>query len=275
MRNICRTKHRLYILLMPLIAFSCFAQSEYGDSLSAELTIAPDSLSYRNMPTLPPAVPHRDITRHRQNIAYSHNPPLFISQGDSARLYLPDISFIPGHVSPFSWRSGNIFVSGETTHYPGLMNIDSGAIGVFQRFGDFSLSASGIVNNYGYFRGVHTQYGLNGNMSYRFSHNISATVFGTYYFGTPPVMGGGLPISPAMVGYYGASSFGGHIDYRVNDNFGVQVGVQTVQQIGTDHYRMEPIVTPYVKVGKIGIGLPIGQIIHGLIRSNIDRRHRR
>ena len=34
------------------------------------------------------------------------------------------------------------------------------------------------------------------------------------------------------------------------------------------HYEMEPILTPYINVGhgkkKIGIGLPVGQIIYGI-----------
>ncbi|MBD5226154.1 MAG: hypothetical protein HDS68_09405 [Bacteroidales bacterium] len=268
--------HRLFLLsLFLLAAFGCFAQTENVDSLPTELKLLPDSLSQWKIPTTTPANTAKEYYYPRAEYRLFRMSPLFASEKDSSALALPDVASSPGQVTPYSWKGGTIFVTGGTARYPGLMNIDSGAIGVYQRFGDFSLSASGIVNNYGYFRGVHTQYGINGNVSYYFSPNLSATVFVTYYFGTPPVMGGGLPMPPAMAGYYGTSSFGGYIDYRVNDKFGVQVGGQTVQQIGTNHYRMEPIVTPYVKVGKIGIGLPVGQIVNGLIRSNIENRRRR
>ncbi len=80
---------------------------------------------------------------------------------------------------------------------------------------------------------------------------------------------------PAMVGNYGVSTFGGYMSYQFNNTFGVDVGAQTVQQFGTNKYYVEPIVTPTVKLGKVKIGLPVGQILHGIIRSQAEQRNKR
>ena len=36
-------------------------------------------------------------------------------------------------------------------------------------------------------------------------------------------------------------------------------------------YQFEPIVTPYYKVGKVVIGLPVGQILNGIIREQSNK----
>lgn len=164
------------------------------------------------------------------------------------------------------WHNGGVVVNGESMTMPGLMRIDTGSIGIYQRFGDFSVYGGGVANKYGYFQGVHTQYGINGSLTYRFSPGIHFSAFGSYYFGTPPVLGGRLPMPPSMMGYYAVGRFGGLFHYQLNENFGLDVGGQMIQKVGTSSYRFEPIVTPYVKVGKIGIGLPVGQIVNGLLR---------
>ena len=78
-------------------------------------------------------------------------------------------------------------------------------------------------------------------------------------------------MSPAMLGYYQRSAFGGYINYRINERTGILVGGQAVQQTGTNKYQFEPIVTPYYKVGKVVIGLPVGQILNGIIREQNNK----
>lgn len=67
------------------------------------------------------------------------------------------------------------------------------------------------------------------------------------------------------------NKFGGYVDYEANENFGVEVGGQTVKQIVSNKYEIEPIVTPYIKAGsgkkKVKIGLPVGQILNSIIRK--------
>ncbi len=80
-------------------------------------------------------------------------------------------------------------------------------------------------------------------------------------------MANGMPMPPSMMGYYGRSTYGGYLDYRINEHWGVQTGVQTVQQVGTGKYEAEPIVTPYYKINKkVAIGLPVGQILYHVLK---------
>lgn len=169
------------------------------------------------------------------------------------------------------WKNAQFIATGDIKDMPGLMQIHSGTIGINQNIGDLSLYMGGIANKYGYFNGLHTQYGVFGHLQYQVSKKLSFTAFGTYYFGRPK----GFPLLPSMIGYYGVSNFGGYMSYQFNQTFGVDVGAQTVQQFGTNRYRVEPIVTPTVKLGKVKLGLPVGQILHGIIRSQAEQRNNR
>lgn len=193
----------------------------------------------------------------------------------SPNLHFPSFQFTPGKARLFNWDSGAIVASGDTRVFPGIMQIDNGILGIYQSAGRFTFYAGGMVNKYGYFNGLHTQYGLNGNISFQFTPRLSSTVFGEYYFGQPPRMANGMPMPPSMIGYYGRSTFGGYLDYQVNDHWGIQTGVQAVQPIGTNRYQAEPIVTPYYKINKnVSIGLPVGQILYHIIRDNASHhRH--
>lgn len=177
----------------------------------------------------------------------------------------PGVALIP------LWKNAQFVASGDIRVMPGLMQIHSGTIGINQNIGNFSLYMGAVANKYGYFNGLHTQYGVSGQLQYQISHRLSFTGFGTYYFGRP----NGFPLLPSMIGYYWTSNFGGYMSYQFNEIFGVDLGAQTVQQFGTNRYRVEPIVTPTVKVGKVRFGLPVGQILHGIIRSQAEQRNHR
>ena len=259
-------RHKYHIsLIATLFPIICLSQNEMKEGLSIEnisdsigktTEIIPDSIiptigfsEYLwNDPEIFPAIQHR------------WNWPIDIR--------IPDFHFSPGLTELFRWNSGTILATGTMTQLPGMMNIESGTLGIYQALGNFTLNAGGIVNKYGYFNGLHTQYGLNLNINYQFSTRLSATVFGEYYFGQPPRMEYGMPMSPGMIGYYGRSSYGGYLDFQINEHWGVQTGVQTIQQVGTNKFQAEPIVTPYYRINKkVAIGLPVGQVLYHIMRK--------
>lgn len=245
-------------LLIPLVGF---AQAEVTDTIAIGNGLASDSLVFNTDNLMRP---HFTMTQPRPISEYITGKPI--------ELNIPDFSYTPGHASLYSWRGGNIEADGGTVSHPGLMKIDSGTLGITHHTGRFMFNLGASATKYGYFLGVNTQYGVNASMSYLITPRLSFTTFGSYYFGRPPVMRGGLPLPPSMMGYYNTSTFGGYFDYDINDRFGVQVGAQGVQQIGTKRYHVEPIVTPYIKVGKVSVGLPVGQIVNGIVRSYYDNK---
>lgn len=261
-------KHKyLMTLLLAAVPMACFAQIEMTDSLPVgqntpdnihlETIGKPDSISGLSSP----------VEYHRE-----YNPAItphfsyrFASPID---LHIPDLYFTPGQARLLNWNSGEIITSGGIRSLPGLMQIDNGALDIYQSAGNFTFHIGGMVNKYGYFKGLHTQYGLNGSITYQFTPSLSATIFGDYYFGPPPRMANGMPMPPSMIGYYGHTKYGGYLDYQINEHWGVQTGVQTVQQAGTNRYKAEPIVTPYYKLNKkVAIGLPVGQILYNILKK--------
>lgn len=178
----------------------------------------------------------------------------------------PGTAFIP------TWKNGGCLATGSISSYPGLMEIHKGSFGFVQNFGNLSIYAGGEAVKYGFFNGLHTQYGINGTIEYRFSPKIAITGYATYYFGRPPMMPNGLPMPTAMMGQFGVNSYGATVDYQFNETFGLIVGGEAVQQFGTNHYRFEPIVTPTISIGRVRIGLPVGQILNDYIRSRIERK---
>ena len=255
----------LSLLALPMI---CFSQNEMKDSIpfgqnknngiSVEAVAKPDSI-------------YGEKNRVDYHLAY---PPVLdpifpYRLAQPLDFHIPNLHlhFTPGQAGLLIWNSGEIIAAGGTRALPGLMQIDSGTLGFYQSIGNFTFYAGGMVNKYAYFCGLNTQYCINGSITYQFTPKLSATVFGDYCIGQPPQMTNGMPMPPAMIGYYGRSAFGGYLDYRINERWGVQTGIQTVQQVGTNRYQAEPIVTPYYKINKkVSIGLPIGLILYHILK---------
>ena len=207
--------HRIFLLIgLFFSCFFCYAPIERVDTLEFEHKLSGDTVMLKTNSGIP-FVKDNVSDYYESSFRYNHvTDPLFnYRMVQPQELSVPGLSATPGQATMFSWCTGEVVATGARAVYPGLMQIDSGSIGVYQSVGSLTLYAGGIVNKYGYFRGLHTQYGLNGSITYSFSPKVSFSAFGTYYFGKPPIMGGNLPMPPAMVGYYGVSKFGGYINY--------------------------------------------------------------
>lgn len=266
---------RLFVIMMfCLSSIVCLGQDIEYDIKHKTYAI-PDSVM-RNAAGMEGVEPLR-LNRDLQKDIYTAGDSLYNSS--TVKPYeteiIPNRFDEPGTAYIPLWKNGGILATGQMTVLPGLMRIYSGSIGFGQQIGNLSLYAGALANKYGFFNGLYTQYGVNTSLQYSFNPSLSIVGYGTYYFGQPPLMGNGLPMPPSMIGYFGVSTFGGYVNYQFNETFGLQVGGQAVQQFGTNKYMLEPIVTPTVKVGKVRIGFPVGQIVNGMIRSQMEQRRRR
>jgi len=255
------------LLISAMLPLSLFAQNETADSVAGRRLHGDANL---NTLTRPDSIKSQGYSISSATDLNPAFDDLFFSYrlARPLDLQVPKLSFIPGQTMLFHWNSGAIVASGGVRPFPGMMQIESGAVGIYQNAGNFTFHVGGLANKYGYFRGLHTQYGIEGSISYQFSPKLSIKAFGEHYSGRPPSMANGMPMPPSMIGYYGRSTFGGYIDYQINERWGVQTGVQTVQQIGTNRYEAEPIVTPYYRINKkVAIGLPIGQILYHILKN--------
>ncbi len=261
-------RHLCFLLLLIIVPNLCYGQ-EIENDISVKSYAIPDSVS-KNFLNYSVS----DSFSQKSKVPFLNESPKHIlfydSVMNSGSLNHDRIQMPYGTAAIPLWRNAQFIATGDIRDFPGLMQIHSGTIGINQKIGNFSLYAGAVANKYGYFNGLTTQYGVTGNIRYSFSSNLSFTAFGTYYFGRP----NGFPMIPVMVGNYGVSTFGGYMSYQFNNTFGMNVGAQTVRMFGSNKYIVEPIVTPTVKLGKVKVGLPVGQILHGIIRSQAEQRNK-
>ena len=169
-------------------------------------------------------------------------------------------------VKPFwLWNNTNISVSGRTGHMPGLMELATGTISLNHNAGRLHISALAIANKYWMpmQSNLYTQYGFGGTIGYDLGENVVLHAFGYYYANNPLV-------APAFSPYVSTTTFGGYADMQISERFGTEVGVRRYVNPMTGRWTTEPIVTPYVKVGKIGIGLPVGALLKSMIWGDND-----
>ena len=74
---------------------------------------------------------------------------------------------------------------GTYRSYIGLMDVQSVSGNMQYNLGAITMQGGLITNRYHYYRGIISQYGISGQIVYRFNPNLSATIFGTYYNTNP------------------------------------------------------------------------------------------
>ena len=163
------------------------------------------------------------------------------------------------------WNNTNITVHGITGQMPGLMDMATGTISFNHNTGRLHLSVLAIANKYWMpmQSNLYTQYGFGGTIGYDLSEKVALHAFGYYYAYNPLV-------APAFSPYVSTTAFGGYADMQISERFGTEVGVRRYVNPMTGRWTTEPIVTPYIKVGKIGIGLPVGALLKSMVWGNYD-----
>ena len=257
----------LLITLVLLSALRCYAQTEINDGISMEERKVPSAFQtdygndFQKFDILPDGL---NTDNQQISPSFSNLPNTDPSYTLSGFLYTPYF-VAPGVL----YHGTNVAVSGwvDNLKYPGMMDKEVGALGISVGNEKASLYVGGLVNKYGIYGGAFRQLGLTSQFTYNVSDPLSFTAFAYYYFNnTMPLMPNGDMLAPSMLGFYDVSRFGGYLDYKTTENFGMLVGGQVVERVGPqNYYEVEPIVTPYILVGrgkrKIGFGLPVGQIM--------------
>ena len=168
------------------------------------------------------------------------------------------------------WKGAYMDAGGSIITMPGMMDVESGRLTFHQFIGDrFMFEVSGLANKYwmpGQFS-LQKQFGVGGNIGYRLSPYISLHAFGTYYGNTPMV-------GPAMYPYMNMSEYGGFANVRISSRFRTEVGVRRYFSPLTGRWETDPIIRPYVKVGRskteIG-GIDFGYLLKSIIIGSRER----
>ena len=170
----------------------------------------------------------------------------------------PYVSDFTGNGAIATWNGGQVGTYGTRSTLPGLMSIESGGITLSQNFGKLTLTVSADAYKYGYFRGLHSNYGFHGSATYAINNNIALTLFGTYYSDA-------FYHSPAAMPYIGQTAYGGYMTIGFNDKFGVDLGVQRTRNAYNGTMETVPIVRPYYRFSKdFSIGIDAGYLVKDL-----------
>lgn len=274
-----------FISLFILTVVGYHSAHAVTDNPETPLTVAPDSLplhpSSPQLPTpdiapAPPTASYRPISIDAPSIYSQPAATLEVSPLMMAAIRSGvQQPFTPGVVTPIAWQGGAVVAAGSVNSLQGMMAVESGRIGITQQFGPLSLYAGGVANKYGFYRGLHTQYGLEASAAYQLTPQLALIASGSYYANPSiPLMGPGVPMPPSMMGYYGSTQFRLTADYQINSWLGVEAGGRMDRALGTGRYMATPVVTPYVSFGdgpnKVKLGIPVGEIVYHMLRSKFN-----
>jgi len=164
------------------------------------------------------------------------------------------------------WRTGGISAAMGSASMPGLMGVEIGHIWIHQSMGALTFAANADAIKYGYFRGLETQYGFSGSLTYDINEQFSATLFGSYHTAPHRFM------TPAMLGYVSIPTIGGFLDWRINDRWGVEIGAQGYRSPIIRQWRIQPMVVPYFRLNKKAkLGIDVGGILYNIIESQASK----
>lgn len=163
-----------------------------------------------------------------------------------------------------SWDAGLVAASASYATYPGLMSVESGVLSVTYDFGKVVLTGNVMAEKYRTFRGLDTNYGVGGMLTYRIGERFSLNVFGQYYKKS-------LYYSPAALPYIGTSKYGVYADMQFGERFGMDLGVSREYDAYSRRWQTVPIAAPYVKLNNgAKIGLDVGRLLGVMIDNWVN-----
>lgn len=135
------------LAILPLLSYG---QTEPADSVDIDLL--PD-----NPEMMTPRLEGMASGINLDSLSYSRRLFLY-GPGHRFDYGAPELKYAPGETTLFAMPGARFIATGATTTMPGLMTVNSGAIGITGQIDNLSLYAGAIANKYGYYLGVHNQY---------------------------------------------------------------------------------------------------------------------
>lgn len=154
-------------------------------------------------------------------------------------------------------------ISSENTYINLLKNRNAAIILNYQN--DIFCIRTGFIANQYAVRGITTQLGINGFLEYKISQQWSLAVYGTIYNCNPY-------FSMATFPFVETTSYGGWIKYE-GEKMGVKLGARKYYDAFQKQWKMEPIITPSIKIGKkMFLELPVGPLVQKSMEKLLKRQ---
>ena len=243
------------VILPAALSFAivtCFAQNVEGEkSLSA-----PDDTTARSSEQV---APNNNMDMKPYGIVSpTLNKDSLKAPGSAPMMFLPNSYMLKGDL--FGAKNLGLYASSSRNTYINLL--DTRSVEFFLNYQNNNLSLhTGVVANQYETLGVRTQFGISGALEYHFSPQWSVGVFGNIYNNTPY-------FSMAAFPFVETSSYGGWVKYD-QGRIALKLGARNYYDGFQRRWRMEPIVTPSVKIGnKFFIELPVGPLLENLLKKS-------
>lgn len=137
--------------------------------------------------------------------------------------YIPEINLTDNLNNQFPFNSGSwINTSRTMTNYYGLGGINQITGSYNFKMGNLGVMTTGIyAAKYNVYNHFNNDAGINGNLRIPITDNINMNIFGQY---TLNPMKNGIP--PLMTTLYPLTNYGGSLEFKVNDTWGLQAGAE-------------------------------------------------
>lgn len=247
-------KHFVFSLLTAISPIASYAQSMEGKGLAS---FENNAHAIEQPQSLQPASTYRAMLQQS-------GLSLLMPEAGAAAPIMPVYEYSQGGAII---ENKGFVMTGYSAHseYVGMMSVQSAALQLSKDYGNLSLDATLYANRYLTY-GVSTQYGLSASATYRFSPNVSATVFGSYYSTNPY-------FSMAAFPYVPTSSYGGFFTFR-NDRVALDLGAERRYDPFARRWQTVPIITPSIKISKrVTIELPLGDLTKKTLEHIFNKGH--
>lgn len=196
---------------------------------------------------------------------YSATAMDFYSMRDSVRhAYLPEMHGALRN-NMLGMRHLGLYAASSENLYLNLLRTNGAGFSLGYQNAGLTVRAGLVANRYET-RNVTTQFGVNGFLEYNISPQWSVALFGSIYNNNPY-------FSMATYPFVETSSYGGWIRYQ-GERWGMKLGTRRYYDAFQHQWKMEPIVTPSVKLGKkFVLELPVGPLVQKSVEKllNVNR----
>lgn len=239
---------RAILFLAIIISLSSFAQTENtsGDTLKTHKSRVENYPVMQNY-MLSEAASFRPSVFY--NAGFSHYmpplPPLNFQSFTDNFTYAPNPQ--DNLNNQFFIDSRNWISTAKTsTNFIGLGGISMAGASYNTKVGDFMVLTGGLyASKYNIFNGFYNNFGVNGNVKFILNDRISMNVYGQYS-GEQPVT-----LYPLIQNMYPQNYYGGSIEFKVNDNWGLITGANREFDIIKRKWVTQPFIMPvFYKLGR-------------------------
>ena len=162
------------------------------------------------------------------------------------------------------WQGIDFYGQSYRETFPAMLVRQGAQLGLSRSWDNLSLSVYASADRYRTFHTA-TQFGIGGSLTYRFSAQASATLFGSYYSIQPY-------LSMAAFPYVNSSAYGGFFTLD-NGRWGVDVGVQRRYDPYRGEWIASPILTPQYHISKkFTIEIPVGEMVRDILEKTVFER---